>query len=120
MLGVVARAPSGSIFGPVPAPGSWGAALPLNGNVGIGGDPERLRRIGDLLRFDGEILAEADRPGIGAGVQELQLEYRGTVSAPFQWARAGLGAIRTYANRAGFEVRACWRADGRWFAQLRR
>jgi len=53
----------GSIFEVAPDPGQWNTALLLDGNIGIGGCPELLlRRIGDLLSADGQVLVEVEPP----------------------------------------------------------
>ena len=49
----------GSVFDDVPGAGAWGTALLLDGNIGIGGDPQRLlRRAGTLLAPGAELLVE--------------------------------------------------------------
>lgn len=109
----------GSIFGPVPDPGRWRAALLLDGNLGIGGNPERLlRRVAELLRADGEILAEVAAFEGGRGAIELRLEHRGVVSAPFAWAHVGIAALRRHARAAGLAIAESWQAEDRWFARL--
>lgn len=56
----------GSIFEVAPDPGQWNTALLLDGNIGIGGRPERLlRRIAGLLSADGRILVEVEPPTSG-------------------------------------------------------
>ena len=59
----------GSVFEHVPDAGSWGTALLLDGNIGIGGRPAALlRRARELLAPDGAVLAELDPPGAWSGV----------------------------------------------------
>ena len=116
-----ARVLEGSIFAHVPASGRWAAALLLDGNVGIGGEPERLLgRLGELLRGDGEIVAEVDVDEPAGGASRLRLAYGGLLSAPFPWARVGLAALRVHAGRAGFSIAETWGAEGRRFARLSR
>ena len=46
-----------SVFERIPGAGTWGSALLLDGNIGIGGAPDaRLARLRELLRPDGEVL----------------------------------------------------------------
>src|SRR5258708_3750529 len=53
-----------SVFDRVPGAGRWATALLLDGNAGIGGDPEALlRRVASLLRPGGSILLAAEAPG---------------------------------------------------------
>jgi SAM-dependent methyltransferase len=116
-----ARVLEGSIFGRVPASGRWATALLLDGNVGIGGEPGRLLgRLGELLRGDGEIVAEVDADEPAGGAFQLRLAYGGLLSGPFPWARVGLAALRLHARRAGFSIIETWGAEGRRFARLGR
>jgi len=65
----------GSVFAPVPGVGHWRTALLLDGNIGIGGRPVALlRRIGDLLRGDGQVLCELDPPGAPTRSELIALE----------------------------------------------
>jgi SAM-dependent methyltransferase len=104
----------------VPA-GVWGSVLLLDGNIGIGGDPERLlARAADLLRRGGEAIVEVDPPGGGAGVVGMRLEGAGAVGPWFDWARVDAGAIGAVARCAGLRVTARLERGGRWFARLQR
>lgn len=115
-----ARAARACVFGPVPGAGRYGAALLLDGNVGIGGDPAALlRRVRALLVPSGMVLAELEAPG--AGLRRASVRLRGpggTVSAPFPWARVGAEAIGPAAAAAGLALAARWEDGGRWFARL--
>ena len=56
-----------SVFDRVPGAGRWATALLLDGNAGIGGDPEALLgRLGTLVRPGGRILIEVEEPGLPA------------------------------------------------------
>ena len=95
--------------------------LLLDGNVGIGGDPERLlARTAELLRPGGEAIVEVDAPGGGATVVGMRLEGAGAVGPWFDWARVDADAIVAVARRAGLRVAGRFEGDGRWFARLRR
>jgi SAM-dependent methyltransferase len=53
-----------SVFGAVPAPGSWRSVVLADCNVGIGGAARRLlRRVRRVLRAGGQVRCEVDRPG---------------------------------------------------------
>jgi SAM-dependent methyltransferase len=111
----------GSVFGPVPGAGTWRTALLLDGNVGIGGDPEALmRRLGALLARDGRILCETDAPGTGLERATVRLDDGTLVSDAFPWARVGIEALPAVARAAGFSTLATWDDEGRWFAELAR
>lgn len=117
-----ARVVEGSIFGPLPGPGSWRTALLLDGNIGIGGRPALLlRRIGELLRPDGQVLVELD-PDDGAtgDPRRVRLEDRDVASAWFTWARVAPHAIDRPARAAGMRLVDRWDDDGRRFCALAR
>ncbi len=114
-----ARAIEGSVFDRVPGAGTWGSALLLDGNIGIGGAPEALlARLRDLLRPGGEVLVELAPPGVAATSEQIQLEYAGQHSSPFAWAYVGVDAIEAPAGAAGFIVAERWDDEQRWFARL--
>ena len=104
----------------VPA-GAWASVLLLDGNIGIGGDPERLlARTAELLRPGGETIVEVDPPGGGSTVVGMRLEGAGAVGPWFDWARVDADAIGVVARRAGLCVAGRFESDGRRFACLRR
>ena len=52
------------VFAPVPGEGRWDCALLADGNIGIGGHPERLlRRLGRIVRPGGRVVVELDAAG---------------------------------------------------------
>ena len=109
----------GSIFNSVPRAGSWGSALLLDGNIGIGGRPqELLARVGALLRDDGLILVEVEGPHVRARTLNARLVSEQTSSRSFPWARLGITDLEAIAAEAGFTVREQWRSGDRWFAAL--
>jgi SAM-dependent methyltransferase len=110
-----------SIFDLLPGSGQWGCALLLDGNIGIGGRPVSLLcRLDALLRPDGEVLVELDRPGAGVQPIKVRLEHADAVSGWFDWARVAVDAIDEPAGEAGFRVLERWRDGDRWFARLGR
>lgn len=110
---------TGSIFADVPGAGTWGSALLLDGNIGIGGDPVALLgRLRELLAPGGTVIAEVDPPGAATLVERMRLESRGVVSAWFAWARVSADAIAAHAARAGFACARIAPVHGRWLAEL--
>jgi len=109
----------GSIFGPVSGAGTWGTALLLDGNIGIGGDPAALlARVGSVLAPGGRVLVELAAPGLLDGPQRARVEH-GAVAGPwFGWASVSTACIGAIAATATLELTASWSDGGRWFAQL--
>jgi SAM-dependent methyltransferase len=112
-----------SVFQELPGEGTWGTALLIDGNIGIGGDPViLLRRCAELIRDgDGRILVEThpdparDRVFVGVLVDDLDHE-----SPPFPWAEVGVRALHGYAAAAGLVACREWSARGRSFAEYAR
>lgn len=114
-----ATALQASVFGHVPAAGSWNSALLLDGNIGIEGDPIRLlRRVSELLAPGGAVLVETGRPGRRTRVVHMRLEDGDDYSAPFPWALVGHDGLPAIAGAAGLYRRRSWCHSGRWFAEL--
>jgi SAM-dependent methyltransferase len=114
-----AAAIEGSIFDRIP--GTWGSALLLDGNIGIGGRPEALLgRVAELLAPGGLILAELEPPGSGERALRLRLEGGGEAGEWFAWARVAVDALDAPASAAGLAVTDRWCDDGRWFAAMTR
>lgn len=115
------RAIVGDIFDELPGGGSWRSALLLDGNIGIGGSPERLlARLGALLQESGEVLVEVEPPGGRTCSTRARIESDGVASAWFPWARVAVPAIVSIASAAGFAAGPAWPSSGRWFARLQR
>jgi SAM-dependent methyltransferase len=109
----------GSVFERVPGAGAWRSALLLDGNVGIGGRPERLlRRVAGLLAPEGRILVETDPPSAPTRVARARLETARATSDWFGWAVVGADGLPALARTAGLGVTDSWSAGGRWFAEL--
>jgi SAM-dependent methyltransferase len=114
-----APAIAASVFERVPGAGTWGSALLLDGNIGIGGAPATLlARLRQLLRAGGEVLVELAPPGTGATSERIRLELDGQFSRAFPWAYVGVDAIAEPARAAEFRVTESWECERRWFAQL--
>jgi SAM-dependent methyltransferase len=109
----------GSIFD-VPEQTSWETALLLDGNIGIGGEPERLLlRVAELLQPRGRALVELDPPHSQTRRLRLRLEGPDDVSDWIPWAWVGVDAIGPIAANAGLALDDVWSSGYRWFAWLR-
>jgi hypothetical protein len=116
-----------------PGAGRWHTALLADGNIGIGGHPERLlARVGRLLAPAGAALVELAPPGTPTQAYLTVLEAvpasgpapagAGDVAAssPFRWAEVSADDIGTLAEAAGLRLTDRWRERGRYFARLER
>ncbi|MDJ0351038.1 methyltransferase domain-containing protein [Cryobacterium sp. PH29-G1] len=111
-----------SVFDAIPLEGSWATLLLVDGNIGIGGDPEALlERCAFLLAADGVLVVEVHRD------PEHDLAYEGTLhdaaghtSDAFPWAEIGVSALRRRAARVGLVPVADWTQGGRSFVRLAR
>ena len=83
-----ADASCGSVFEHVPGAGSWGTALLLDGNIGIGGEPAALLARAPRAARARRRGARRARPAgrAGRGVTRVRLEAPGAVSEWFPWA----------------------------------
>lgn len=108
-----------SVFDRLPGSGRWGSALLLDGNIGIGGDPERLlRRLAELLAPGGAVLAEVARPGVSTRSATVRLEAGDATSPWFTWAVVSASDIERVAAVAGLGIDDLWKEAGRWFASV--
>jgi SAM-dependent methyltransferase len=111
----------GSLWTTVPGAGTYKTILLLDGNIGIGGAPiALLKRAGDLLAPEGEIVVETDPAGAPTHRIRVRIEAPGAVSEWFRWARVGADDAAAIAGRAGFAVTAVRELSGRTFVTLRR
>ena len=111
-----------SVFDRLPLEGQWGAALLMDGNIGIGGDPlALLERCVELIAEDGRIVVEVDPdPELFDRAVYTAVGDRGKQSAPFPWARVGSAALARLAAVTGLAVADAWAAGDRRFVVLQR
>ncbi|ASF12559.1 hypothetical protein NBRGN_016_02200 [Nocardia brasiliensis NBRC 14402] len=108
------------LFGPLPGTGRWAYALLADGNIGIGGDPERiLRRTASLLMPGGVAVVEFGRPGTGSATRQLRVESRAHVGCWFPWATVSIDHAADLARGTGFRVLDTADVGGRHIAWLR-
>lgn len=108
-----------SVFEHVPGHGRWGAAVLLDGNIGIGGDPVALLlRVGELLRPGGRALVELAPPGQGVHRTDVRLDVDAEVVGPwFPWAFVAADLFAAVAGAAGLAAEPPRTLTGRWFAE---
>jgi SAM-dependent methyltransferase len=107
------------VFARIPGTGTWGSALLLDGNIGIGGAPDALlARLRQLLRPAGDVLVELAPASVGMRCERIRLEVGEHHSRSFAWAYVGTDAIEAIARTAGFVVAERWQDEQRWFARL--
>jgi hypothetical protein len=107
------------VFGPLPEEGRWDCALLADGNIGIGGRPDRLlRRCRELLDPRGSVLVEVDPPGSPDWRGDVVLSDGARTSSAFAWAFVSADRIAEVATRAGLRPAGTWTEAGRWFAHL--
>jgi SAM-dependent methyltransferase len=110
------RAIVGSVFDELPGAGTWSSALLLDGNIGIGGHPERLlSRVRTLLAPGGRVVLELDEPTRPTIRTQIRLESCAAVSAWFDWAEVSAVDADRIAEAAGLQVSHRWREGDRWF-----
>ena len=109
-----------SVFDPLPAEGEWGAALLIDGNIGIGGDPARLlSRCVSLIKPGGSVLVEVHRDlRRDSRFTAVLVDEQDDASLPFPWAEVGLRPLRSYAQRSGLRLAGEHRIDRRVIARL--
>jgi SAM-dependent methyltransferase len=114
------RAVQGSVFDPVPDEGHWDTAIVIDGNVGIGGDPEALlARCRDIVRAGGHIIVETDPDQDADRTYTANVvDTDGRVSAEFPWAEIGRRALERKARRVGLSPRQHWQIAGRSFCEF--
>lgn len=107
-----------SVFQDLPGEGTWGAALLIDGNIGIGGDPRRLLdRCYELVRPGGRLIVEAHPDARRDRVFEAVLiDDEARTGAPFPWAEIGVIPLRRRTVESGWSLHGEWRRAGRSFA----
>ncbi len=107
------------VFAHLPREAHWEHVLLADGNIGLGGHPDRLlRRVASLLSPTGTALVELAGAGsvsIHAGVR-LRVGERD--SGSFDWATVGVDAIADVADEAGLAVVDLVSVDRRHVATL--
>lgn len=107
------------VFGDVPGSGQWATALLADGNIGIGGHPEALlRRVRQIVRPGGMLLAEVEPPGTRSRVERVRLSLGPALGDWFGWAVVSADDIDRLARAGGFQVVECLEVRGRWLACL--
>jgi SAM-dependent methyltransferase len=110
-----------SVFDRIPSEGTWATALLLDGNIGIGGDPQRLlTRVHELLAPEGVAVVELASPGATTRHGLVQLEIATEMVGWFPWSWVSIDDIHTLAHATGFRVDERRNSDTRPFATLRR
>jgi SAM-dependent methyltransferase len=108
------------VFDEIPWSGHWATALLADGNIGIGGHPEALlRRVRELVRPGGTVLAEVAAPGTSSRVDRVRLRRGRLAGEWFGWATVSASDIRRVALASGYAEAECWEVHGRWLARLR-
>lgn len=108
------------VFDDVPGSGRWATALLADGNLGIGGNPEALlRRVRQLLRPGGTVLADVAPPDTRSRVDRVRLRRGPLVGEWFGWATVSASDIGRVALAAGFTATDHWPTHDRWLARLR-
>ena len=111
----------GDIFGEVPGVGQWATALLLDGNIGIGGDPERLLgRLAEIASPHGSAVVELAATGARTRGRRVRVVHPGGETAWFPWAVVTVDELPGYASRSGWLVTETWCSGGRWFSLLKR
>jgi len=109
-----------SVFDPLPGEGSWRSVLLLDGNIGIGGDPETLlTRVRTLVHPTGSVFVEFDQPGTPAAGSLARMSRADGLGPAFPWSRLAIDHGIRLAGHLGYAVREAWLAGDRWFAELR-
>nr|WP_189097968.1 class I SAM-dependent methyltransferase [Streptomyces kronopolitis] len=114
------RALCRSVFERLPDEGLWNTLLLMDGNIGIGGDPQLLlARIRTLVAPLGSLLlVEAAAIDVD---EQLQVQFDdgcGRLGRPFPWAGIGLPALRRKATVTGWQPGNDWQASDRYFLEL--
>ncbi|MFE5597942.1 class I SAM-dependent methyltransferase [Streptomyces coelicoflavus] len=112
-----------SVFEPLPGEGRWDTVLLMDGNVGIGGDPQALlTRVAALLAPGGLLIAETAPVEVDerAHVQVVDATDGHAAGGSFPWARIGTRALLRRAGAAGWRGAGQWTSGERRFVALRR
>ena len=110
------------LFDRVPGEGRWPTALVLDGNIGIGGDVDRvLGRLASILSPQGRAIVETAGDVDRDERMDVRFARDGVATGPeFGWAVIGARGLRTRAAPAGLAVLDYWSIQGRCFVELGR
>jgi SAM-dependent methyltransferase len=107
------------VFEPLPGTGRWQTVLLADGNVGLGGDPNRiLARAAELMDRGGRCLAEFDANTTGVDVGWVRLESSSAIGPWFRWASVGIDCVHSLAAEVGLAVAGIHRIGTRVVASL--
>ncbi|MGR8010675.1 class I SAM-dependent methyltransferase [Streptomyces hypolithicus] len=111
-----------SVFDRLPAEGQWTSALLMDGNIGIGGDPQALlERIRTLVSpRGGRLFVEAAADDVDERLSAWFDDGRGHVGESFPWARIGARALGCTAAATGWLPVDHWVVGDRHFLELHR
>jgi SAM-dependent methyltransferase len=108
------------VFAPLPGSSQWSHVLLADGNMGIGGDPQRLLgRARRLLHDHGEVIVEVDAAATGVSHEYRRWETDHSVGKWFPWAHVGSDALCTLAESVGFFLVDAVHICDRFIAVLR-
>lgn len=109
-----------SVFERLPREGMWGAALLVDGNIGIGGEPTALlERCAELISADGVIVVEVHSEPLRDHMYDgTVVDIHGHQSDAFPWAEIGETALVRRAEQIGLQLDQRWEIDGRFFCRL--
>ncbi len=109
------------VFDDVPGAGSWTTVLLMDGNIGIGGDPDRLlSRLAEIATPEGRLVVELASPSSRSRGRRARVAHPGGLTEWFPWAVVTVDELPAYAARTGWAVAETWCRDGRWFSVLTR
>lgn len=109
------------IFTRMPGEGRWQTAVLLDGNIGIGGNVDRLlQRLGQLLAADGRAIIETACDVDADEAKQVRFAAAGSPEAgpSFPWAVAGTATVYAKAGAAAMPVLAQWSRGTRSFIEL--
>lgn len=108
-----------SVFDRLPAENGWRTVLLIDGNIGIGGDPQGLlRRCGGLIAPTGRLVVEVDPHDVEELCTARFEDLHGQSGPCFPWARLGRRALHRIAADLALSVTDQWTSGHRCFATL--